>query len=136
MAEEYSLVNMPEISENEWKEYMALKRKEEIRQKEIDELIKKGLPKIKKWRKDLNTTRGMASTFANILLREYERRGKPETFVLDRWKTVQEYLPPKLVVRNKHRFDLQNHFRMLLRKYGWSVRINHKLGLFEVTKIF
>jgi hypothetical protein len=91
----------PEISENEFKEYMALKRKDEIRQREIDKFIKEGVPSAKKWRKDLNTIRGWASVFAKVLEQEWERRGRPDTFVLDRWRIVQSYLPEKtLALKN------------------------------------
>lgn len=124
---------MPEISEEQFKEYMALKRKEKIRQQEIDKLIKQGPSVVKKWRKDLNTYRGHAAVFANVLQKEYERRGKPKVFVLDRWRVVMEYLPPHLINKRKRSPTLNVTFRRYMLQYGWKFRIDN--GLFEVTKI-
>lgn len=112
---------------------MALKAKEEAREKEIQKLIKQGTSVSEKWRKDLNTVRGHASVFANVIQKEYERRGRPETFVLDRIKVVYDYLPERLVYIKDGKLELNTWFRRCLIEYGWQVRLWN--GLFEVTKI-
>ena len=126
---------MPEISEVEYQEYIYLKRKEEIRQQEITKMVKQGTPKVKEWRQDLYSTRGFASVFALILEKEYNRRGRPDTFVLDRWKVVQQYLTKKILTKEKGKVTIKKYFRRLLKDYGWRLKIDRKFGLFEVRRI-
>lgn len=125
---------MPEITDLEYREYIYLKKKEEIRQQEIDKMMQQGAPKIREWRQDLYSTRGFASVFALILDKEYKRR-RVDTFVLDRWSVVKQYLTDKVVRKEKGKTTLNPYFRKLLKEYGWSVKIDRKFGLFQVRKI-
>lgn len=125
---------MPEISGEEYKEYMALKRKDVERREAIDKTIQKGIIAIKKWRTDLKTPRGYATIFANVLNDEWKRRDYPETFVLDRWKVVKNYLAPVIYVKGgKH--IIRHTFRRYMREYGWFMKVSRTYGLFEVTKL-
>jgi len=126
---------MPEITEAEYQEYIYLKKKEELRQQEIKKMVDRGPKIVKEWRQDLYSIRGFASVFALILEKEFERRGQPETFALDRWSVVKEYLTKKVLKKKQGKIILNEYFRKLLRDYGWSVTINRKYGLFEVRKI-
>jgi len=126
---------MPEITDAQFREYIDLKRKEVERQKRIQEMMARGPRKMKEWRTDLNTIRGHASVFANILEHERERRGKPVEYVLDRWKKVQTYLPVKLQCMKKGKINIRNTFRKHLKDFGWSFKIDYKNGLFIVKKI-
>jgi len=125
---------MVEISEEEYREYMYLKRKEAERIRAIEETLKKGIPQFKKWREDLNSVRGYAAVFVKILNEEWEKRGQPDSFVLDRLRVVFQYLPDFLLTKKKGKIYIKKYFRECLRQYGWSVRIDHKYGLFEVFK--
>jgi len=125
---------MVEISEEEFREYVDLKRKEVERQQRIEELIARGPGSVHKWTTKLNTLRGYSSLFVNVLEEERERRGKPAEFILDRWHVVKQYLPPALLCVNGKRIDLKKMFRIHLRNFGWSVKIDHKHGLFIVKK--
>jgi len=126
---------MVDISEQEFKEYMHLKQKEEERKREIDEMIKEGIESVTKWRQDLNTTRGYASAFVKILYNEWEKRGNPEFFVLDRWSRVKEYLPDFLLERKNGKWFLKQYFRQLIREYGFWTKINRKYGIFEIRRV-
>jgi hypothetical protein len=125
---------MPEISEEEYREYIDLKRKEAERQKRIEEMLGKGTTPMSVFRKDLNTVRGYASVFANVLQKEYERRGKPKEFVLDTWRRVQNYLPARLFGIVNGKVNIKHTFRKHLRDFGWSFTINYKNGTFIVKK--
>lgn len=125
---------MPEITEAEFREYIDLKRKEEERHKRIQEMMAKGPKSSVKWRKDLNTLRGYASVFANILQREYDKRGKPQEFVLDRWSRVMKYLPEKLFHLKKGKPNIKPSFRKHLKDFGWSFKIDYNHGLFIIRK--
>ena len=125
---------MPEITESQFREYTDLKRKEIERQQRIQEMLAKGPKVMRKWSNDLNTIRGHASVFANILEQERERRGKPVEFVLDRWQKVQTYLPVNLQGMKKGKINIKSTFRKHLRDFGWSFKIDYKTGLFIVKK--
>ncbi len=125
---------MPEITESQFREYTDLKRKEIERQQRIQEMLAKGPKVMRKWSNDLNTIRGHASVFANVLEQERERRGKPVEFVLDRWKKVQTYLPVRLHGMKKGKINIKSTFRKHLRDFGWSFKIDYKTGLFIVKK--
>lgn len=127
---------MPEITDEQHREYMELKRKEKIRQQQIDKMIKEGVPKFKQWRKDLKTTRGSAAIFAKVLEREWNERGQPEAYTLDTIKNVMNYLTDDLLVKKGNKIEISKHFRVCLRQYGWAVRLNNRLGLFQVSKIY
>jgi len=113
---------------------MSLKRKEVERREAIDKTIIKGVRAIRKWRNDLKTPRGYATIFTNILNEEWKKRDYPESFVLDRWKVVRNYLTPVIYVKGgKH--NIRHTFRRYMKEYGWLMRIDRSYGLFEVTKI-
>lgn len=122
------------ISDKEFKEYMALKIREEIRQQEINDLVE-NVKDTTKWRTNLNTTRGYASVFANILYKEWEKRGNPEYFVLDRWSRVKKYIPDFLMEKKKGKWYLKPYFRECLKDYGFRIKIDRKYGLFEIIRI-
>lgn len=126
---------MPEITEAQFREYVDLKRKEAEREKRIQEMLARGPRSLKKWRSDLNTIRGHASVFANILEAERERRGKPQEFVLDTWKRVKTYLPESLQGIKKGKINIKHTFRGHLRNFGWSFKIDYKKGVFIVKKL-
>jgi len=115
---------------------MDLKRKDAIRKLEIEENLKKGVGRLRRWREEINSIRGYASIFANVLNREHERRGRPEVFVLDRLKRVFEYLPSKVLTKKSKKINLTTQFRTYLKRYGWKIRVNHVRGYFEVEKLF
>jgi len=125
---------MVTITDEEFKEYMALKRKEVERQEAIDKTLSKGVEAIRRWRSDLKTPRGYATIFANILNEEWKRRDYPETFILDRWKVVKKYLAPVIYVKDGVH-NIRHTFRRYMKEYGWYMRINRTYGLFEVMKI-
>ena len=125
---------MPEISDEEYKEYIALKRRDVERREAIEKTIKHGVMAIRKWRSDLKTPRGYATIFANVLNEEWKRRNYPESFVLDRWKVVKNYLSPVIYIKGgKH--IIRHTFRRYIREYGWLLRVDRTYGLFEVTKL-
>ena len=125
---------MVEISEAEFREYVDLKRKEAEKQLRIKEMIEKGTAQLNHFRKDLNTLRGQASVFANVLQREYTRRGKPQEFVLDTVKRVMRYLPDNLFCILRNKLNVKSTFRKHLKDFGWSFKINYKTGTFIIKK--
>lgn len=125
---------MVEITEEEFREYIDLKRKDVERQKRIDEMLGKGTTQISQFRKDLNTIRGHASVFANVLQRECGRRGNPQEFVLDTLKRVMQYLPASLFCIKKRKVNIKHTFRRHLKDFGWSFKIDYKRGIFIVKR--
>lgn len=98
-------------------------------------MLGKGTTQLTQFRKDLNTIRGYASVFANVLQRERQRRGNPQEFVLDTWRRVQQYLPASLFCIKKRKVNIKHTFRRHLRDFGWSFKINYKRGIFIVKKV-
>lgn len=125
---------MVEISEDEFREYIYLKKKEEIRQQEIKKMMQEGTPSLEKWRRDIYSPRGLASVFANVLQKEYDKRGKPDVFVLCTWRTAKKYLK-EVIKRINGKITIDKYFRTLLKRYGWALRIDRKFGILEVEKI-
>ena len=125
---------MPVITDDEYQEYLVLKRKYVERQEAIEKTLAEGVVAIRKWRRDLNTPRGYAAIFANVLNDEWKKRNYVETFTLDSWRRVKKYLSPVIYVKGgKH--VIRHVFREHMRDYGWSMRVYRNYGLFEVTRI-
>ena len=89
---------MPEITDAEFREYIDLKRKEVERQQRIQEMLARGPIATHNWRRNMNTLRGYASVFSNVLEEEWTRRDYPAEFVLDRWSRVKKYMPERICV--------------------------------------
>lgn len=127
---------MPEISEEEYKEYIKLKINAEERKRFIKKYsAENGLEDIEEKRKHFGTVAAMASAYAKRMQRFYEKFGRRPVFSLY-WKTEKKYLTEQNLQRNPSgSITIKSHLRNLLAKYGWRFKVDYNLGLLDVIKI-
>lgn len=126
---------MPELTDEEYNEYLRLKTMEAERQRKISKIAKTQLKDFESKRKSMMTQRSLATFYAKRLQQIYNHV-KQEVFTL-RWSKEKQYLTGKVLTNDdKGQLTFKQHFRMWMGKYGWKFRIFHNTGILEVTKCF
>lgn len=125
---------MVDITEDEYKEYIRLKEKEERRQRFLKKKQEEILPNIQETVKSASNARSFAAVYAKRLQKYYEKF-KRNVFTL-RWTEEKRYLTDKLLrIDEQGRANIKRHFRGLMAEYGWRFRIYHKYGVLEVRRV-
>jgi len=136
---------MVDITEEEFKEYMYLKRKEAEREEAIQtlkQLTPRDLPHLRR----KNTIHLLATTFVKVvkkLMKEeedyiYKTTGMKikVTSISKSWFDMKKYLTPLALQKTeKGKWEIKKNFREILRQYGIKLKLDRKHGALEIIKI-
>jgi len=135
---------MVDITEEEFKEYMYLKRKEAEREEAVQslkQLSPRHVPQLKR----KNTIHLLATTFVKVvnrLIKEeedyiYKTTGMKikVTSISKSWFDMKNYLTPLALEKDeKGKWKIKKNFREILRQYGIKLKLDRKHGALEIIK--
>lgn len=123
---------MPYITDEEYEEYLELKKKDKERKQFLEKYSTK-LPEVQQKRKNMLSLVSMAARYAKRL-EEFRKYFQQDVFDLQ-LKEEFEYLTGRVIKYRNGKPYLKHWFQKKLGEYGWSTKIDHYYGILQIEKI-